>query len=147
FNAVMGQERLGADLSIAVEPSNSSHVWVAWCDRVGGATGTDWTLHVRLSTNRGQNWSANDVQTITNAKNPGVAVNASGLVGLLYQQFTGTRWVTTLELTRDAWATPAEVHVLHSAPSNVPARTFLPYLGDYVRLITVGNSFFGVFCG
>jgi hypothetical protein len=68
-------------------------------------------------------------------------------MGLLYQQFMGTRWVTTLELTKDAWATQAEVHILHSAPSDVPARTFLPYLGDYVRLITVGDSFFGVFCG
>ena len=29
----------------------------------------------------------------------------------------------------------------------MPARTFLPYLGDYVRMIAVGTSFYGVFCG
>src|SRR5262249_2331994 len=46
FNATMGQERLGADLSIAVDPTNSSAVYVAWCDRVGGPTGTDWTIHL-----------------------------------------------------------------------------------------------------
>src|SRR5262249_56456173 len=39
FNAIMGQERLGADLTIAVDPTDSSTVWIAWCDRVGGASG------------------------------------------------------------------------------------------------------------
>ena len=39
FNATMGQERLGADLAIAVDPASSKIVWLAWCDRVGGASG------------------------------------------------------------------------------------------------------------
>jgi hypothetical protein len=146
FNAVMGQERLGGDLAIAVDPQNSANVWVSWCDRVGGPGGSDWTLHVRRSTDRGQTWSP-DVRTITNAKNPGLAVNAHGRVGLLYQAFTGSRWATTLELTTDAWATPAKTMILHTAPSNTPTRTFLPYLGDYVRLLAVGGDFYGVFCG
>jgi hypothetical protein len=84
INATMGQERLGADLSIAVDPIDSHTVWIAWCDRVGGATGTDWTLHVCRSTDRGQTWSA-DVRTITNAKNPIRAVNTNRLLGLVYQ--------------------------------------------------------------
>ena len=146
FNANMGQERLGADLSIAVDPSDSSTVWIAWCDRVGGVSGTDWTLHVRRSTDRGQTWSA-DVRTVTNAKNPSLAVNSNRLLGLVYQEFTGTQWVTRLELTADAWATSAEAHVLHQAPSNTPARTFLPYIGDYIRMLAVGRQFYGVFSG
>jgi hypothetical protein len=146
FMAFMGQERLGADLAIAVDPNDSSTVWLAWCDRVGGASGTDWTLHVRRSTDRGQTWSS-DVRTITNAKNPGLAVNGNHLVGLAYQEFTGTQWVTRLELTADAWGTTAETHVLHQAPSTAPARTFLPYIGDYIRLLAVGNDFYGVFSG
>src|SRR6266508_2826925 len=85
FNAIMGQERLGADLSIAVDPTDSNTVWVAWCDRVGGIGGTDWTLHVSRSTDRGQTWSA-DLRTITNAKNPALAVNTNQLLGLTYQQ-------------------------------------------------------------
>ena len=55
--------------------------------------------------------------------------------------------MTKLELTFNGWSTAASTIVLHTAPSNVPARTFLPYLGDYVRMIAVGTSFYGVFCG
>jgi hypothetical protein len=147
FNAQMGQERLGSDLAIAVDPADSSNVWLAWCDRVGGAAGTDWTMHVRRSTDRGQTWSSADLRTITNGKNPALAVNSAGRVALLIQEFTGVQWVTQLELTDDAWATPAENLVLHRAPSAVPARTFLPFLGDYVRLLAVDRDFYGVFCG
>jgi hypothetical protein len=146
FNAMMGQERLGADLTIAVDPTDSRTVWVAWCDRVGGPAGTDWTLHVSRSTNNGQSWSA-DLRTITNAKNPALAVNANRLLGLAYQQFTGTTWDTKLELTSDAWSTAVTPLVLHTAPFNTPARTFLPYIGDYLRLLAVQNDFYGVFCG
>ena len=146
FNALMGQERLGADLSIAVDPTDSGTVWIAWCDRVGGMAGTDWTLHVSRSTDRGQTWSA-DVRTITNAKNPNLAVNSDRLLGLAYQQFTGTQWVTQLELTSNAWGSAAETHVLHQAPSSTPSRTFLPFIGDYIRLLAVGSDFYGVFCG
>jgi hypothetical protein len=146
FNAQMGQERLGGDLAIALDPNNSSAVWLAWCDRVGGAAGTDWTLHVVRSTDEGQNWSA-DVRTVTNAKNPALAVNSSGVLGLCYQAFTGSQWVTTLELTSDSWGTPAETHVLHQASSATPARQFLPYIGDYIRMLAVGRDFYGVFCG
>lgn len=146
WNAIMGQERLGGDLAIAVDPNNSSTVWVAWCDRVGGASGTDWTMHVRRSTDRGKTWS-NDLRTIKNAKNPALAINSNSELGLLYQAFTGSRWVTTLELTMNAWSTAATTLVLHTAPSATPVRTFFPYIGDYVRLIAVGTSFYGVFCG
>ena len=60
--------------------------------------------------------------------------------GLVYQRFTGSRWVTQLELTTNAWSTAATVVVLHTAPSATPARTFLPYLGDYIRLLAVGDG-------
>jgi hypothetical protein len=146
FNDTMGQERLGADLAIAVDPNNAATVYVAWCDRVGGTSGTDWTMHVRRSTDSGQTWSA-DLRTITNAKNPSLAINANGLLGLVSQLFTGSRWVTQLEVTSDDWATPVATVVLHSAASNAPARAFLPYIGDYIRLLAVREDFYGVFSG
>ena len=31
--------------------------------------------------------------------------------------------------------------------ASVPARDFLPYLGDYVRLLALRNDFYGVFSG
>jgi len=146
FNATMGQERLGSDLAIAVDPNNSATVCVAWCDRVGGAAGTDWTVHVSRSTDKGQTWSA-DIRTITNAKNPALAINSNGAIGLLYQLFTGTTWDSKLEITSNAWSTAVIPLVLHTAPSNTPARLFFPYLGDYVRLLSLGTHFYGVFSG
>jgi hypothetical protein len=146
FNDTMGQERLGADLAIAVDPQDSASVYVAWCDRVGGSAGTDWTLHVRRSTDRGQTWSE-DLRTITNAKNPGLALNSRSRLGLLFQQFSSGRWVTQFEVTTDAWATAATQLVLHTAPAGTPAVAFHPYIGDYVRLLAVGDDFYGVFSG
>ena len=146
----LGQERIGADLSIAVDPTNAANVWLAWCDRVGGAGSTDWTLHVRHSTDHGQTWPAT-VRSVTNAKNPALAVNDHGLVGLMFQQLVGTgaaaRWVTQLELTSDAWASAPTSFVLHTARASQPPRDFLPYLGDYIRMVTVGSDFYGVFSG
>ena len=142
----MGQERLGGDLAIAVDPRNSSKVWIAWCDRVSGFSGTDWTVHLRVSSDRGQSWS-DDVRTITNVKNPSLATNSAGKLAMLYQQLTGGNRVTQLELTTDSWATPAVTLVLHAAPAATPLRTFFPYLGDYVRLLAIGSDFYGVFCG
>jgi hypothetical protein len=146
WNDTMGQERLGSDLTIAVDPADARTVVLGWCDRVGGPSGTDWTLHVRRSTDGGQTWSE-DLRTVLNAKNPALAVDASRRVGLLYQQFTGSRWVTSLEVTDDAWAGAPTRVALHTAPSTVPARSNFPYLGDYIRLLAVGTDFYGVFCG
>ena len=147
----LGQERIGADLAIAVDPSSSDKVWLAWCDRVGGATGTDWTMHVCHSTDRGQTWGNRNLRTVTNAKNPALAVNAQGLVGLMFQQLVGTgpaaRWVTQLELSNDAWATAPTSFVLHTANAKEPPRDGLPYLGDYIRLLCLGDDFYGVFSG
>jgi FG-GAP-like repeat len=146
FNDIMGQERLGADLAIAVDPVEPRTVWIAWCDRVGGNSGTDWTMHVRRSTDGGQTWSS-DLRTITNTKNPGLAVNAARRLGLAYQAYTGTRWETHLELTEDGWISPVTDILLHSAPATTPTYTFRPYIGDYIRLLAVENDFYGVFCG
>jgi hypothetical protein len=146
----LGQERIGADLAIAVDPRDSATVFVAWANRVGGSAGTDWTIHVRRSTDRGRTWSG-DLRTVTNAKNPALAVNSQGLLGFLFQQLVGTgaeaRWVTHLESTDNAWTTPARNMVLHTALASAPARVGLPYLGDYIRLLALGEDFYGVFSG
>ncbi|HET9519944.1 MAG TPA: hypothetical protein VFO73_02740 [Candidatus Limnocylindrales bacterium] len=142
----MGMERLVAsDLSVGVDPRDSSRVWVAWGDRPGGTT--NLTLHVRRSTDRGQTWSA-DLRTIPNAKAPAICVNSRGRVGFLYQQLTGAvpnqRWVTRIERTGDDFATFG-ADVLATVPANAPAPTFLPYLGDYVDLKSPGKDFCGIF--
>jgi hypothetical protein len=149
----MGQERIGSSLSIAVDPrpSQSSTVFLAWADRVGQ---NDYTLHVRRSTDRGVTWSASDLLTITNATNPALAINSNGRIGFLYQQYTGpftpfqvsaaNHWETHLRRSTDgiSW----DDLILCRTPANVPsANGGLPYLGDYLHLLTVGKDFFGIF--
>jgi hypothetical protein len=139
------QERfVGSNISIAVDPNDSSNDYLAWADRV--AT-TDYTLHVRRSTDRGLTWS-DDLRTVTNATNPALAINSDGTVGFLYQQCTGTgrqsRWVTHLEFTDDDFVTTEDL-TLANVPANVPLMQFIPYIGDYVHLMTAGRVFYGIF--
>ena len=143
WNGTLGQERLGGDLSIAVDPTNSSIVYIAFCDVQSGV----YTIHVRRSTDRGATWSA-DLKTIANGKNPALAINAAGRVGFAYQRVTGSgataRWETHLELTNDAFTTSSDL-VLATVPATTPAPQFLPYIGDYMHMMAVGNNFYGVF--
>jgi hypothetical protein len=123
FPANLGANRLVAsNLSIAVHPSNSAIVYIAWADRVGA---TDYTLHMRRSTNSGATWSA-DLLTITNATNPALAINSSGTVGYLYQQLIGGRWET--HFRRGTTTTWSDM-ILANTPDNNPAPTFQPYIG------------------
>lgn len=145
FNDILGQERLGADLALAVDPTNSSIVWLAWCSREGGPGSSDWTMRIARSDSRGQHWRL--VRFVETAKNPALAVNSEGLLGLAYQQLSGGRWITKLELTADGFSTQATAYVLHQADATNPPASGLPYLGDYIHLHSVGLEFFGAFSG
>jgi hypothetical protein len=140
----LGFERIGSTLSIAVAPNNSAVVYVAWGDRVGN--GDIYTLHVRRSTDRGVTWSG-DLRAIKNATNCALALSDSGTAGFLYQQLTGSgtgsRWETHLEQS-DGFVTLND-RVLARVPGNAPASQFLPYLGDYNFLLSVGGEFRGIF--
>jgi len=140
----LGQERIGSTLSIAVDPNNSSTVYVGWADH--GSKGDIYTLHVRRSTDRGLTWSKADLPhtTIRNATNIALAVASNGVAGLLYQQLSGGRWVTHIVQSHDGFATVQDV-ILASVPADTPVQQFLPYLGDYDYLLSVGNEFRGVF--
>jgi hypothetical protein len=143
-SSFLGQERVGSHLSIAVDPTNSSIVYVAWCDFPSGTT--TYTIHVRKSTDAGVTWSA-DVRSVANGISPALAVNASGHVGFLYQTLTtgGTRWETHCEISKDGFATAPTVVVLANTPSATPVAAFHPYLGDYIYLTAVGTTFYGIF--
>ena len=141
--AATGQQRLGGSISIAVDPKNSSTVYLAYGDRQPGSV---LTLHVRVSKNRGQNWSG-DSLTIPNATNGALAVTTDGVIGFLYQQIRGTgasqRWQTHLRRSRDFinWSDL----VLADTPATSPVKTFDPYLGDYDHLVANGTTFYGIF--
>lgn len=142
-SGVPGQQRLGGDLAIAVDPTNSARVYLAWADLRAGV----YTLHVRRSTDRGVTWSATDLLTFPRAVNPALAINSAGKVGLLYQQLTGSgsmlRWVTHFQRSSDG--TSWSDLVLSNAPADRPVADFSPYLGDYDFLLSVGKDFYGIF--
>ena len=153
---VFGQERIGSTLAICVDPRDgqSGTVFVAWADQVGAA---DYTIHLRKSTDRGQTWTA-DLLTITNATNPAIAINSAGIVGFVYQQLTGpytpnvvspnNNWETHFQISQDGGATWSNLVLATtpaSQPSNAAPNTMLPYLGDYLHLMSVGNDFYGIF--
>jgi hypothetical protein len=142
-NPNFGQERRGSSLSIAVDPLNSSRVYIAWAD----GTATTYNVHVRRSDNRGVNWSA-DILTITGATNPALAVNTNGKVGILYQQLVGAgataRWETHLQRSANIGVTWTDL-ILARPLANSPTAVFLPYMGDYLHLQAVGKDWYGVF--
>jgi len=146
WNATLGQQRVGGDLSIAVDPNDSSTVYLAWADqRVAGHM-----LHIQRSTDRGATWSQ-ELLTITNGKNPALAINSESEVGLLYQQVadldTNPPWETHLRRTTDglAWNDLLLATTPATTPSAIPPQGFQPYLGDYDYLMAVGQEFYGIF--
>jgi hypothetical protein len=143
FDGFLGLQRTGGDVSIAVDPTDSDRVYLAYNDDQGPI----YMLHLLRSTDRGRTWSS-DLRTHHNALNPALAVNGEGTVGLLYQQLTGSgaaeRWVTTLETQKRHGGAWKRV-VLATTPASTPAKQFDPYLGDYDHLTAVGKDFLGVF--
>jgi len=142
---ILGNQRVGSRISIAVEPSNKRHVYLAW----GHGDAASYALYVRRSTDGGATWGLN-LRVIPQATNPSLAINSRGRVGFLYQKLTGTapnqRWETHLERTDDAFATHTDL-VLHHAPDNVGDASGAGPLGDYSQLLAVGRDFYGVFSG
>jgi hypothetical protein len=141
----MGQERGGTHVAIAVDPKNSSRLFVAWADYPGG--NPPLTLHMIRSTDRGNTWTK-DLRTVESALNPALAIDEHGRVAFLYQTLThsGATWETHVEVSDDGFSGAWSTHVLSTTPSSAPTITFYPYLGDYVRLQAVGEEFYGVFC-
>ncbi|HEX2645112.1 MAG TPA: sialidase family protein [Thermoanaerobaculia bacterium] len=148
--SAFGQERfVSSNVSIAVDPNNSSRVYIAWADFPTGVA--PYTLHVRRSDNRGVTWTATDLITISNATNPALAVNSDGKVAFLYQANTpfgvalaSQRWETHVRRSTDLGVSWDDVTLANTAASS-PAVSFIPYLGDYVHIMSVGKNFYGIF--
>ncbi len=142
-----GQERYGSELSIAVDPNDHHKVYIAWGDRVGTEV---ITLHVQSSNDAGATWGPGDLLTVTNAKNPSLAVSSLGKLAFLYQALetvAGTQhWVTHFRRLTGASFDDTR---LHSAPANTPTAdpNVGTYLGDYTYLMAVGKDYYGIFTG
>jgi hypothetical protein len=140
----LGNDWWGGDLYLTVDPANSARVYVSYSDSRAGAPRT---LHLRRSTDFGQTWSA-DLLTTPSAKNAAIAINSLGTLGYLYQQLAGTspglRWQT--HLRRSTGGGPWDDLLLADFPADGPnAPTGNRIIGDYLNLVAVGKTFYGVF--
>lgn len=129
----LGGVRLGNDLAIAVDPTNSAIVYLAW----GDTQNNIYTLRVRRSTNRGQGWSG-DLLRVENATLACLAINDRGTVAFLYQQLVGVRMETHFRTTTDGnrWDDTLMARTLTAPPR---------LAGDFSRMLAVGPNFYGTF--
>jgi hypothetical protein len=140
FSYLLGNQRTAGDLSIAVDPRDSSIVYVAWAELLSSV----YTLHLVRSTDKGATWSS-DLLTITNATHPCLAVNSQGKIGFLYQQITGTgsaqRWETHFRSSTDGitWDDTLLCSALNQGSSGAGP------LGDYTHIMAAGKNFYGIF--
>jgi hypothetical protein len=145
LNSMLGTQRIGSQMAIAVDPRDPNIVYIAWCDGTAGA----YTVRVRRSLLGGiaGSWSG-DLRAITSATNPGLAINSRSRVGLLYQKLiTGpNRWETHLEETTNEFGTITDT-VLARVPDANGTYTGINPIGDYASLIAVGKDFYGIFSG
>ena len=145
FPAILGRDRLGGDLAIAIDPQNADSVYVVW----GEVLGNQPVLHVSRSTNGGQKWS--DIpHTIKNAKNPGLAINNKGTLAFLYQQLVTDpggkeTWLTQVERTKDDFQNVNLLTLSKFPAAELDSIDTQPRLGDYLRLTAVGDAFYGIF--
>jgi hypothetical protein len=140
----LGQERAFGTFAIATDPRDSDTVYLAWA----GITSGQQTIHVQRSQDRGNHWSGDLIAPIPNATNAALAISIFGVIGLMYQQLTGTapndRWETHFQQSTNG-TTWTDTTVC-TTPAEQPPFSGLPYLGDYLELLAVGKSFFGTFC-
>jgi hypothetical protein len=144
FNSTLGSNRAGSSLSIAVDPTDSLTVYVAWGE---DGSGGGWTLHLRRSTDGGVTWSG-DLRTIVGATNPAIAINSNGTVGFFYQKLVSGKWSNQADFApkNDPFTSPTTI-VLATLPDNSTGTCGQPTIGDYSGMMAVGTDFYGVFSG
>jgi hypothetical protein len=145
-NSTVGNQRVCGSLSIAVDPNDNQTVWLVYATGTGA---TDYTLHVRRSSNGGATWGS-DLKTVSPAVNAALAITTDSKVGFLYQKLVspgtctgGTPcWETHLEITTHgtAWTNVTLANTPDTLTSSINN-----ILGDYEYLAAVGKNFYGIF--
>jgi hypothetical protein len=135
----IGQERLGSDLSIAVDPNNPARVAVAYATIQSG----DIVVVIHISTNSGASWNK-IFTTPADSALPALAIAANGTIGLLYTSYDGTKLETHLTQSSNNFTTNTDL-LLSKFEDQSLVSDFDPYIGDYEDLVAVGNTFYGTF--
>lgn len=150
----LGQERTASDMAIAVDPSNASHVVVAYSDAPGTTGSGQLQLIVADSIDGGATWSTQFTTSSTlRAAQPALAILRSGTIGFLYDSYTpsvtnpdsgGVLAQHFMETTDDFGPHTVDT-VLATETNQTPSSSVTPYLGDFFDLTGVGSTFYGVF--
>jgi hypothetical protein len=137
-------QRLGGDISVAVNPTKPLNVALAFTV-LDGAMHSQ--VHVVVSTDGGKTF-LKDIQFSPpgfNSGLPNVAVSASGNIGLLYDTFDGKDLITHFARATANLGLMVD-QKLSEFPANSPGSNGSGlYVGDYQGLLAVGNVFFGTF--
>jgi len=130
-SAGLGGQRSDNGFDIQVDPNDSDIVYVCWIDN----SGSNLTLRVRRSLNRGKDWSG-DLITVDNANIATMAINNQGTVALSYLQLVSGQWEAHFRTTNDG-TTWDDMLLARTATAG--------FLGDFMRMVSVGPHFYGVF--
>lgn len=136
----LGKERIGSDLSVAIDPANPARVVVGFTVISGGR---DPQAVLYLSTNSGATWTQ-VFAAILQSGLGAVAIAANGTTGFLYTTFDGVNLDTRLARFSPDFLTRNDT-LLSRFPNGRPRPVFDPYIGDYQDLAAVGDTFYGVF--
>ena len=129
----LGGNRADNGFDLQVDPNDSDVVYISWIDDSGP---NPFTLRVRRSLNRGVDWS-DDLLTVSNAAIATMAINSQSTVALTYLELVSGNWQTHFRTTTDG--TTWDDLVLAQTAS------ISGFIGDYMRMISVGPHFYGVF--
>src|SRR5581483_3222694 len=141
FNATtLGQERLGSDLAIAVDP-NGCRLYVAYAEVNGGKS----QVHIALSTDNGVNWDPKKFSAPVDTGLPALAVAQNATVGFLYTRLSATGDLEThfTQFPGGDLGNPQD-NILSRFPNAELVSQGDPFIGDYEGLEALGNQFYGV---
>jgi len=144
----LGQERIaGGDIAIAVDPNNANNVVVAYTNAPGPDGAGVIQLVVAESTNGGQTWTQQfTTSSSVRSGQPGLTILSDGAIGLLYNSYdpSTNQLSQHLVTTTNDFATTNDI-TLATESNSTPVVTFMPYQGDFFNLVSLRDTFYGVF--
>ena len=143
----LGQERVGSDVAIAVDPNNANHVVIASVTAPGANGANLMQVILAESTDGGATWVIKfTTSAAVRSALPALSILTNGAIGLLYAQYDPATDQLSQHLlaTTDDFATTTD-SLLGTQSNATPAIVFDPYIGDFYDLTSVDDTFFGTF--
>jgi hypothetical protein len=150
MGTALGLERLGSDLSIAVNPSNDQELCVSYAEVAAMIP----RVRTSCSMNGGAAWApVPTLDGLNNSALPALAYAANGSVGLLYAHLDNKGTVAAADDEIDirfvqspaGFGSSVDSLIMYFPQAEVPKGPGDPYIGDYFDLEVLGDTFYGTF--